>query len=152
LVAAALTFIPVKKATFNDEYKGWLRALRDLDKTLEQLECYSEVYANLGCTGELLERTRAMAKALPEFFLHEDAEISVVERVRPEFTDCAHCVRKDRGELGILLDRLAAAIEALPWSEDLAASIYAVKEQGNDFVRRFGTHLAREQTARSAIL
>lgn len=151
-MASTLPTVPVNRATFNEEYKAWLVALADLDKTLEQLECYSEVYANLGCMGELLQRTRAMAQALPEFFLHEDAEISNVERMRPELTDCAHCVRKDRGELGLLLQQLAAAIEVLPGSDDLAASIYAVKEQGNDFVRRFGTHLAREQTTRSAIM
>jgi hypothetical protein len=151
-VATALNIIPVKPVTFNDEYKGWLVALRDLDKTLEKLECYSEVYANLAPTAELLQRTRAMAKALPEFFLHEDAEISIVERARPEFTECANCVRKDRGQLGLLLELLAKSIEALPWSDDLASAIYDVKEQGSAFLRRFGTHLAREQTARSSIL
>jgi hypothetical protein len=151
-VASTLSVVPMNRVTFDLEYKGWLAALQDLDKTLEQLECYSEAYANLGCTGELLQRTRTMARALPEFFLHEDAEINNVERMRPELADCAHCVRKDRGELGLLLDRLAIAIEVLPQSEDLAAAIYSLKEQGNDFVRRFETHLAHEQTTRSAIL
>lgn len=136
-----------------DEHLSLLEASGQLDRSLDRLGCYSEVYFNLGAADEVRYSGRQLIEQLPRHCRHEETSLlNRVSDVSPELTEFC---RQMKAEHVALLERLAdlrAALEDFDKAEDLCEAVTHLKQEGKELTHYLRCHVAREEEELSGFL
>lgn len=143
------TFTPAfrtdtKKVHF--EHQALITELTELDAALDELVCYSEVYANLATAQQVCRCGRHLAEVLPAHFGREEATVlTTVARVSPELAAFAIEMKHQHDQLRARLISFCRAVEQLEAAQDLDEAICNVKEQGKALARELTNHVVLEE-------
>jgi len=140
-------------ATFRDEttkihleHTALMQMLDDLDFALDQLVCYSEVYANLKSIDDVHRYAFRLAEHLPEHFTREEASVlDTVARISPELLELAHACKRQHDELRRDLVVFCRALDNYDNSTDLEDALCQLKEQGTRFTAELKQHVQMEE-------
>jgi hemerythrin-like domain-containing protein len=128
------------------EHQSLLDDLVQLDRALDSVDCYSEVFANLAAVGEVTYFSRRLAEQLPEHFTREEETVLVpVAQVSPELGDLVQELKREHEELRGRLAVFALAMQELESADDLYDAIWQVKELGKELTREISRHVSLEE-------
>lgn len=135
------------------EHQQMMDELVELERALERLVCYSEVFADLGSADIVRRCGRLLAEQLPEHCHREEERVlETVADVSPELSDF---VRQMKGEHQGMLARLGTfcrALDDLEHSPDLDAAVCHLKEEGSQLTGYIRRHVAVEEHELSGFL
>lgn len=128
------------------EHQALINELTELDSALDELVCYSEVYANLATARQVCACGRHLAELLPQHFgREEDTVFTTVARVSPELAEFAAEMRHQHDQLRARLAAFSRAVEQLEVAEDIADAVCSVKEQGKLLACELTRHVVLEE-------
>lgn len=128
------------------EHTGLVQMLGDLDFALDQLVCYSEVYANLKTADDVHRYAFRLAEHLPEHFTREEARVlETVARISPELEELAKLCKLQHDNLRRDLVTFCRALDNYDNSSDLEDAICQLKEQGKRFTSELKEHVEMEE-------
>jgi hypothetical protein len=134
-------------AHVHDDHVLLFSRLAALDRALDELACYSEVYANLAPAGDIGRATRELAEALPNHFGTEESGLfEVAEDMGPKMAQFAQAMRNQHAVLRVEFDQFYDAVIRLENFVDLLDAVCAVKERGQMFARHMRAHMTAEET------
>ncbi len=137
----------------HQEHVVLLEDLIQLDRGLDRLECYSEVFANLGGCEQVKDRGRRLAEQLPGHFTREEKTIlAVASQVSPELDGICSELKGEHAELLVRLDAFRAALDELDRAEDLDNAVWQLKGAGKELTSYLRHHVAREEDELSGFL
>jgi len=137
----------------HEEHLTLLEDLAQLDRGLDRLECYSEVFANLAEAERVKARGRRLTEQLPDHFRREEMTIlTAASRVSPELAEFCSQMKAQHGDLLVRLTAFRAALDDFDRTDDLSEAIYQLKEQGKAFTRDLRWHVAAEELELSGFL
>jgi hemerythrin-like domain-containing protein len=128
------------------EHETLIDDLSHLDRALDRLDCYSEVFANLAGADEVHFYSRKLIEQLPGHFDREEATVlEPVARVSPPLEVLVRELKKEHESLRSGLVAFSIALEELDAADDLYEAISQVKELGKDLVCEISRHVALEE-------
>lgn len=143
------TFTPVFRVASEKvhcEHQSLLQELSELDAALDELACYSEVYANLAKAQQICRCGRHLAEMVPAHFGREEATVlATVAKVSPELELFARAMRQQHEALRARLTVFCRAVEELETAEDIDRAVAAVKEHGKLLACELSRHVALEE-------
>lgn len=135
------------------DHRVLLEELAELQWALDSLECCAEVYANLATAARVEELGHKLIESLPEHFAREERSLlTTVSKISPELAEFAEEMKREHEELRARLAGFQASLEKLEKGDDVAASVWQVKELGTDFALSLGAHVALEERQLSGFL
>ncbi len=135
------------------EHQGLLNDLVQLDRALDSVDCYSEVFANLAAVGEVAYYSHRLIEQLPEHFTREEETVLVpVAQVSPELGDLVQELKREHEELRAKLAVFALAMQELDSADDLYDAIWQVKELGKELTRGITRHVVLEENELAGFL
>ncbi len=128
------------------EHTGLVQMLNDLDFALDQLVCYSEVYANLRTAEDVHRYAFRLAGHLPEHFSREETRVlDTVSAISPELTELVLVCKQQHETLRRDLVAFCRALDNFDNSSDLEDAICQLKEQGKRFTTELKDHVEMEE-------
>lgn len=138
--------VPLRTARIRLEHQSLLRGLAALERALEGLVCYSEVYANFGSALQLYRCCRILSDRVPGHFAREETTLLAdVARISPEARDFVVEMRHQHLDVQRRLDAFCSALDQLEHTADLEDSICQLKKKGRDFTRHMASHMGIEE-------
>ncbi len=135
------------------DHETLLGELAELQWALDNLVCYSEVFADLATAGKVRELGHHMKALLPAHFVREEATVlATVARISPELAAFAEEMKRQHKELGAEFKAFLAALQEFETSNDVDAAVCHIKESGTQFARDLGEHVALEERQLSGFL
>lgn len=129
------------------EHQELINQLAELDAALDELVCYSEVFANLASAGQVCRCGRRLAELLPEHFGREESTVlTTVAQVSPELADFAREMRCQHDQLRLRLSNFCRAVEQLESGQDLDDCICRLKQDGKMLASELTSHVALEES------
>lgn len=130
-----------------------LEELAELQWALDNLVCYSEVYANLASAARVREIGTKLADQVPGHFVREESTLlATVSKVSPELAEFAEEMKREHIDLRVQLAQFKAALAELDAGQDVDSAVCHVKEQGTDFALKMSAHVALEERQLSGFL
>ncbi|MFB3815324.1 MAG: hemerythrin domain-containing protein [Terriglobales bacterium] len=134
------------------EHQQLIERLQKLDRALDALVCYSEVYADLGSSAEIVQQGRWLAGWLPGHFVREEETmLAPLARLGPDFAAFAREMKLQHQEIGRGVEAFCRAASRLRRAEDLQQSICDLKDQGKRLTSTMAAHLGAEERKFAAI-
>ncbi len=128
------------------EHTGLMQMLNDLDFALDQLVCYSEVYANLKTAEDVHRYAFRMAEHLPEHFTREEARVlETVSKISPELEQLAKLCKLQHDQLRSDLVLFCRALDNFDNSNDIEDALCKLKDQGKVFTKELRDHVELEE-------
>lgn len=123
-----------------------LRARLDqLDATLEQIICYSEIVTDLATASRALSQERWIAEFLPRHYAHEESTVlTTIAQMSPELAAFAREMQRQHEDLRRRLETLHDHIAHLGENRDIEAAVAELKREGKDFTRMMRLHMSME--------
>jgi hypothetical protein len=143
----------VESEQIHNEHKAITEDLVQLERCLDRLVCYAEVFADLSSAAELRSRGRQLARQLPEHCQREEARLlDAVADVSPELAEFSRQMKLAHESLLAQLRAFARELEELENSSDLEIAIRQVKAEGRELARQLREHVAVEEHELSGFL
>jgi hypothetical protein len=137
----------------HEEHLTLLEELVQLDRGLDRLECYSEVFANLAGAEQVKDFGRRLAEQLPEHFQREEETIlAAASQVSPELKELCSELAGEHAELLGRLARFRSALEELDKAEDIDQAVWHLKGAGRELTNYLREHVIREENELSGFL
>ncbi len=128
------------------EHEQLMQRLRKLDRALDALVCYAEVYADLASSAEVAEEGRWLSGWLPGHFVREEETVLAgVALLGPEFAAFAREMKRQHREIGARAAAFCEAAACLPHCDDLQRSICDLKEEGKRLTGSIAAHMDAEE-------
>ena len=128
------------------DHETLLQELAELQWALDNLVCYSEVFADLATAGKVRELGHHMKALLPAHFVREETTVlATVARISPELADFAEEMKRQHKELGAEFKAFLAALAEFESSNDLDSAICHIKETGSQFAHDLSAHVDLEE-------
>lgn len=129
------------------EHRLLIQELTELDLALDELVCYSEVYANLATAQHVCRCSRQLAALLPEHFAREESSVlATVAKVSPELREFAYEMVQQHQQLRRRLDSFSSAVAQLETADDIDAAVARVKQEGKLLARELTDHIVLEES------
>ena len=152
-MASLSTAFCVESEKVHCDHRVLLEQLAELQWALDNLECYSEVYANLATAARVKELGRKLLAELPEHFTREERSLlATVAKISPELSEFAEEMKLEHIDLRAQLAAFQVGLEELESGEDVADAVCRVKEMGTDFALSLSAHVALEERQLSGFL
>jgi hemerythrin-like domain-containing protein len=152
-MASLSTAFCVDSEKVHCDHRVLLEELAELQWALDNLECYSEVYANLASVPRVQELGHKLIDSLPEHFTREERSLlTTVSKISPELAEFADEMKREHVELRARLAEFQKGLERLAEGDDVATSVCQVKDLGTDFALSLGAHVALEERQLSGFL
>ncbi len=137
----------------HEEHLTLLEDLVQLDRSLDRLECYAEVFANLAGAEQIKDYGRRLAEQLPDHFNREEKGLlHQASQVSPELAEICGALQREHTELLGQLAAFRAALEELDRAEDLDRAVWDLKVAGKKLTSYMRRHVAREEDELSGFL
>jgi hemerythrin-like domain-containing protein len=128
------------------EHQALMEDLNRLNRALDRLDCYSEVYANLASADEVGNYSRRLIELLPEHFKREEETVlKPVAEVSPQLDVLVQELKKEHEDLRLGLAAFSGALEDLYAADDIYQAVWHVKDLGKSFVRDLFRHVELEE-------
>jgi iron-sulfur cluster repair protein YtfE (RIC family) len=128
------------------DHETLLQELAELQWALDNLVCYSEVFADLASAGKVRELGHHMKALLPAHFVREEATVlATVARISPELAAFAEEMKRQHKELGAEFKAFLAALQEFETSNDVDAAVCHIKESGSQFAHDLSAHVDLEE-------
>ena len=128
------------------EHQLLLNELTELNIALDELVCYSEVYADLAAAQRVCRCGHHLAELLPEHFVREESTVlATIAKVSPELREFAREMVLQHQQLRRRLDSFSSALADLERAEDIDAAVFRVKEEGKRLARELTDHIVLEE-------
>jgi hypothetical protein len=134
------------------EHEFLMKELRSLNKALNGLVCYPEVYADLGTAEQVHRCGRELREALPTHFAYE--EQTVLEQVAalgPAWRIFALEMRRQHLVLQSKLEAFLAAVDRVAKAADLEDAVDELKQRGRELAKDLAAHMSTEERRFSII-
>ncbi len=119
--------------------------LDELESTLEQIICYSEIVTDLATANQALVHERWIAEFLPRHYAHEETTVlATIARMSPELAAFAREMQRQHEELRVRLESLHQHIAHLGENRDIETAVEELKREGKDLTRMMRRHMAIE--------
>jgi Hemerythrin HHE cation binding domain len=140
------------KEDIQHDHRDMAALLADMDKALESLVCYSEVYADLKGVAQVSETGRGLAARLSEHFAQEEPNmLDAIAQAGPEFAAFSAEMKRQHGEFTARVSDLCDASRHFETSADLEESIAALKQQVHSLAHAMTVHMAAEDRKFSSL-
>jgi len=127
--------------------------LLQLDRGLNHLECYSEVFANLAGVEEVKDLGRRLVAQLPDHFKREEQTVlAAAAQVSPELAEICRELKSEHVELTAWVSAFGTALERFETSDDLEQAICQLKGAGRELTSYLRRHVAKEEDELSGFL
>jgi iron-sulfur cluster repair protein YtfE (RIC family) len=135
------------------DHETLVQELGELQWALDNLVCYSEVFADLATAGKVRELGHHMKALLPTHFVREEATVlATVARISPELAEFAEEMKRQHKQLGAEFKTFLAALAEFEGSSDLDTAVCHIKESGTQFAHDLSEHVALEERQLSGFL
>src|SRR5512146_1515682 len=89
------------KVNIQSDHQELMQRLSELDTALDQLVCYSEVYANLAGAGRVQQTGKWLAGWLPAHFVYEEASwFAAAAKLGPEMAAFTRDLKQQHKDIG----------------------------------------------------
>jgi len=140
-------------AEIHKEHLTLLEDLIQLDRGLDRLECYSEVFANLAGWEQVKDYGRRLVERLPDHFKREENKVlAPASQVSPELDELCSELKREHCELLARLAAFRAALDELDRAEDFDSAIWHLKSAGKAMITYLRRHVATEEGELSGFL
>lgn len=126
--------------------------LADMDRALESLVCYSEVFADLKGVAKVAETGQGLAARLSAHFAQEEPYmLDAIAQAGPEFAAFSAEMKRQHGEFADRVGALCEASRHFETSTDLEESIATLKQQVHSLAQAMTIHMAAEDRKFSSL-
>jgi hemerythrin-like domain-containing protein len=128
------------------EHEELLAQLDQLDASLEQIVCYTEVFIDLATANQAIARGKWMAEWLPRHHAHEETTVlEMIARMSPELGSFTREMKRQHNEMRLRLERFRDHISHIRGQRDVEAAVAELKREGKDLTRMMRLHIAAEE-------
>src|SRR5574337_442748 len=107
--------------------------LHKLGLALDQLQCYSEVYANLASAEQVARYGRQLGEQFPEHCRREEeALLAPVSAISPELAEFCRAAKDEHVDLLARLATFRAASQQFSHAEDLEEAVRPLRDSGRE--------------------
>jgi hypothetical protein len=129
-----------------------MKELKALDRALNGLVCYPEVYADLGTAEQVYGCGRELRDAVPTHFAYEEQLVlEQVAALGPQWKTFAQEMRRQHLLLQSKLEAFLAAVDGLADAADLESAVDELKQRGRELARDLAAHMSTEERRLSII-
>ena len=129
------------------------RLLRELDRALDRLVYYGEVFADFKAAGQIRRYGRQLTEQFPEHCQREEAQLlDPVAGVSPELAEFCSRMKGEHSDLLVQLAAFRKALDDFDRTDDLSEAICALKDRGKELTRDLRRHVENEEQELSRFL
>jgi iron-sulfur cluster repair protein YtfE (RIC family) len=140
------------KVNIQSEHQELMQRLSELDTALDELVCYSEVYANLSGAGRVQQTGQWLAGWLPTHFVREeDSPFPAAAKLGPAMAAFTCVMKLQHKEIGTRLQAFCEVADQLETTSDIEQSITALKDQGKELTNFVAAHMGAEERKLAAV-
>jgi hypothetical protein len=138
--------------SIHDEHEELTARLDQLDATLEQIVCYSEIVTDLATASRAMTQGKWIAEFLPKHYLHEETTVlETIARMSPDLAAFAQEMRRQHDDLRERLEKFHRHLSHLHENRDIEAAVVELKQEGKDLTRMMRLHMAVEDKKLSGL-
>jgi hypothetical protein len=138
--------------SIHSEHEELTARLDQLDATLEQIVCYSEIVTDLATTSRAMTQGKWIAEFLPKHYLHEETTVlETIARMSPDLAAFAQEMRRQHDDLRDRLENFHLHLTRLHENRDIEAAVVELKQEGKDLTRMMRLHMAVEDKKLSGL-
>ncbi len=135
-----------RSEAIENEHQLLQERLAGLEAALTAIECYSEVYANLRSTAEVLKAGQWLSGWLPDHFVREERGLlTELAKTSPDMATFAGEMARQHREIAERLRDFCKVAVELEQATDLESSICQLKETGQQLTRFMVAHMGAEE-------
>jgi iron-sulfur cluster repair protein YtfE (RIC family) len=128
------------------EHRELIERLAELDRALEGLICYSEVYADLAGVQRARETAQWLTGRLAEHFLREEQGVfAALRQLGPEDDAFAREMQRQHREIDLQMESFRKAAESFVEAVDLQQSIGELQVAGKSLGAFMAAHMGAEE-------
>ncbi len=151
-MASAKVALSKASEAIQHEHEELMQRLSNLDRALESITCYSEVYADLSGVQCAIETGNWLASWLPAHFLREEeTALASVARRGPEMAAFVREIKREHQEIGKRVAAFCKMSEAMASAADIQQSICDLKQNGKDLASFMAAHMGAEERKLSSL-
>jgi len=133
-------------AGIHREHEELMKQLDRMEKTLEQIVCYSEIFTDLATANQALSQSQWIAEWLPRHYAHEETTVlDTIAGMSPELASFAQEMKRQHDEMRVRLARFRDHLSHLRENRDVEAAVQDLKREGKDLTRMMRLHMAAEE-------
>jgi hypothetical protein len=132
--------------SIHHEHEELMAQLDQLDSALEQIVCYSEIFADLSTTNQAISRGKWIAEWLPKHYEHEETTVlATIAKMSPELASFAREMKRQHNEMRVRLEGFRDHLAHLEPRDGVEAAVAELKREGKDLTRVMRLHMAVEE-------
>jgi hypothetical protein len=137
--------VRMEQEHIQSDHRDMLALLADMDRALESLVCYSEVFADLKGVSLVAQTGRDLATRLGEHFAEEEPKmLDAIAKLGPEFAAFSAEMKRQHGEFAERISDLCNVSRQFETVADLEESISSLKRQVQSLAHAMMVHMAAE--------
>jgi len=127
------------------EHDELMAQLDQLDAALDQIVCYTEVFADLAMANQATAHGKWIAEWLPRHHAHEETTVlEMMARMSPELASFTREMKRQHAEMRVRLETLRDRIAQIGQQGELEAAVEELKREGKDLTQMIRLHMAAE--------